>query len=77
MIEITMTLVQLRILLDKQKEIVIDSLASQSAYYNKESDAGTGITLHQIDKDKFKEIGMKTKYPNDYHVLNKYLKAND
>lgn len=70
---ITLTLDQLGILLDEQKDIVIEKLRGQSGYYNKESDDGNYRTMN-IDEEKFKQVGREARYPSDYNVLKKYIK---
>ena len=72
-ITLTLTLEQLKHLLVQQKDILIEHLACNTAHYNSESGDGRIYTL-PIDKEKFREVGMKSKFPNDFNVLTKYLK---
>lgn len=67
------SLEQIKILLDQQKELVIKSLLNQTGYYNKESDDGNYRRL-PIDEIKFKEQGRGAQYPPDIQVLDKYIK---
>jgi hypothetical protein len=71
--EITITLTQLEILLDQQKELVIERLLQNSSYYNKESNSSCSKQMN-IDDDKFRELGQKSNYPHDLKILRKYLK---
>lgn len=68
-----MTIRQLEILLDEQKRLVIENLAGQSGSYNTESDNGHYRTIDNIDREKFKEVGYRTRYPDDLHTLKKYI----
>ena len=72
MTEITMTLNDLRDLLDEQIQLTINKLKSESYIYNKESTMGSSKSL-PIDEDKMFKVGRETKYPNEYNVLKKYL----
>lgn len=72
-IKIEMTLQQLRQLLDNQKVIVIERLRGSSSRYNNKSTEGQQYSL-DINEEKFKREGMEARYPDDYNVLNKYLK---
>ena len=69
--KIKMTLEDLRYLLDQQKRLTIERLRGDSYLYNKESTAGSFISL-PINEEKMLEVGLKSKYPNDYEVLKKY-----
>ena len=71
--EITMTLNDLRNLLDQQIKLTIHKLKSDNYLYNKETTEGHMKTL-PIDEEKMFEVGGKTEYPNDYEVLKKYLR---
>ena len=68
-----MTLQQIENLLDEQKRLVVERLRGQSYYYNKESTDGSLKTL-PIDEQRFLEVGMAAKYPDDVNVLRRYVK---
>lgn len=70
---IKMSLSNLRSLLILQKRIVTENLLTGSYRCNTESNAGEMKSL-SIDKDKFNEIGMSSKFVDDYNVLERYLK---
>jgi len=70
---ITMSLDQLKWLFEQQKQIVIERLLGSKSYYNAANTPGHQFSL-DIDEEKFKEIGFKSRYPGDYEVLIKYLK---
>jgi len=65
------TVQQLRSLLNQQKELVIDKLASGGSYYNSENTQGMSKSL-PIDKGLFYELGMKAPFPKDLEILEKY-----
>lgn len=71
--EITITLTQLQILLDQQKELVIEALLGNSSYYNEDSTDGVSISM-KINEDRFKQAGNRVGYPYDFKVLSKYIK---
>ncbi len=71
--EIKITIEQLESLLRQQKELVIERLAGHTYYYNSKSTEGVSIPL-DIDKIKFEEIGLKTRFPNEFEVLKKYVR---
>lgn len=70
---ITLTLQELKSLLDQQKTITVEKCLSNSAYYNEESTESQAKSL-PINPFKFKENGHACKYPSDFQVLTKYLK---
>jgi len=70
---ITITLDQLKSLLDQQIEITIEKCMSQTSYYNDESTDSCSKSL-PINKERFYKNGRNSKYPNDFIVLSKYLK---
>ena len=70
--QINFTLEQVLRLLDEQKRIVVEELRGRSAYYNKESTEGHHKTL-PIDEQKFSEVGLLARYPNDIITLKRYL----
>lgn len=65
---------QLEDLLRKQKELVVENLLNRSGYYNLETTAGVYKML-PIDKEKMRECGMSTKFPDDFNILKKYIKS--
>lgn len=71
--ELKVTVQQLEQLLNEQKRLVVEKLLGQPGYYNSESDAGTIRSL-PINKDKFTEVGMSAKLPNDVDVLKRYIR---
>lgn len=70
--KISLTIQQLEYMLNEQKKLVIDQLLGSSSYYNNKSTDSISIPL-DINKDCFKEMAFKTKYPNDFEILKKYL----
>lgn len=60
-------------MLNEQKRNVIDNLSGSSSYYNEESTDGHQKSL-PIDKEKFYELGIKSRYPNDFNILKRYIK---
>ena len=62
---------QLEYLLREQKRLTIDQLLGSTTYYNSENTIGVLKSL-PIDKDKFTELGMKAKLPNDIEILKRY-----
>jgi hypothetical protein len=71
-IKISMTVRQLEILLDDQKRLVVEALRNTS-YYNTENTDSHSKTIDNIDKEKFKELGMKARYPDELSIIKKYL----
>jgi hypothetical protein len=71
--KITLTLGQLNSLLYEQKLLVVENLLSNTYYYNKKTTIGQAFSIDDIDKDKFKEIAMKSEEPNDIQVLKRYI----
>ena len=71
--ELKVTVQQLENLLNEQKRLVVEKLLGQTGYYNSESDAGNYRTL-PIDKDKFTEVGLSARMPNDVDVLKRYVR---
>ena len=71
--KITISLEDLENMLRQQKSIVIDRLLDTSCMYNKDIKPGQSEFL-PIDKEKFKEIGCKSSYPEHFNVLKRYIK---
>lgn len=71
--KISISLNDLKRMLDQQKEIVIDTLLGQTYTYNKESIDGELKSMQNIDKDKFRKLGSQARYPDDFNVLKKFL----
>jgi hypothetical protein len=71
--EFKITLAQLETLLNEQKGLVIERLKGQSYTYNKESTESHLKDL-PIDMDKFYELGMSSKFPEDFNTLRRYIK---
>lgn len=71
--KINISLHQIIWLLNQQKAKTIERLLSSTSYYNPESTEGHSKSI-PIDKDKFEEIGLSAKFPEDIQVLIKYLK---
>lgn len=69
---INITLRQLEILLQDQKEKVIQHLAGNTYLYNPQSTDGSYKSI-EINKDRFKEVGLKAEYPDEFKVLKKYI----
>lgn len=74
--KIKITLRQLEILLQQQKEIVSAHIAGNSYQYNTESTDGHLKTL-PIDKDKMKRVGMSASFPDDFCVLKNYIQDTE
>ena len=72
--KISITIYELEALLNEQKKIVIENLVSASSYYNSTNTSGSVSSL-PIDKEKFYSLGMKSRFPNEFNVLQKYLKS--
>ena len=70
-----MTVEELEYLLYEQKRLAVEQCLSHSYLYNKESDEGHARPL-PIDEEKFKQHGMKARFPNDFMVLKKYVKQS-
>ena len=70
--KITMSLGDLKRLLDKQIKLTAEKLKSQSARYNKDSTDSQQWSL-KIDEEKFYKIARETKYVSDFEILEKYL----
>jgi hypothetical protein len=71
--ELKITIDQLENLLMEQKRIVVEKLLDRTGYYNTESDSGNYRTL-PIDKEKFLEVGMSARLPDDINILKRYIK---
>lgn len=71
--EIKITLQDLEIMLNRQKQIVVETLSDHTGYWNADSTEGAMKTVN-INKDRFSERGMNSRYPEDFNVLKKYLK---
>ena len=71
--EIKITIHELERMLKEQKQLVVDKLIGQSGYYNTESDAGNYRPL-TIDKVKFTEEGLKSRFPDEFNTLKKYVR---
>lgn len=71
--QIELTLDQLKSLLDQQKQLTINTLLNCPSYYNKESTDGYSKSL-PIDKENFRNLGMRADYPPDIDVLTRYIK---
>ncbi len=65
------SLEKLEALLQEQKEITANHLLHNSYYYNQENTESTSKSL-PIDKEKFLDIAMRSKLPNDIIILKKY-----
>lgn len=70
--ELKITLHQLENLLNEQKRLVVEKLSGHTYSYNKESTEGHLKDL-PIDKDKFSEIGMSSRFPEDFNTLRRYV----
>lgn len=73
--KVSLTIEQLEKLLIQQKENVIENLAHNTTSYNSENTA-SNVACLPIDKDKFRNLGLKSRFPNDFDVLKRYL-TND
>lgn len=62
---------QLEYLLSEQKKLTIERLLSSTSYYNSENTIGVSKSL-PIDEEKFKELGMRARVPNDIEILRRY-----
>ena len=65
------TIEQLERLLREQKRLTIENLLGSTSYYNSENTPSVLNSL-PIDKEKFTEVGMKTKFPHDVELLKYY-----
>lgn len=70
--EIKVTVQQLQSLLDQQKENVIEILLGNTGFYNPESTTANYVKL-AIDKEKFKQLGLEARFPDDFAVLKRYI----
>ena len=57
--------------LNEQKRLVVEKLSTHTYSYNTESTDSNLISL-TIDTEKFKEIGLKSAFPNDFKILKDY-----
>lgn len=69
---INITLRQLEILLNEQKEKVIEHLAGNTYLYNPESTNGS-IKSIEIDREKFRAVGLKAQFPVDFQILKQFI----
>ena len=65
------TIEQLERLLQEQKRITIEKLLGSTTYYNSENTDSVLKSL-PIDKEKFIELGMKARFPDDIETLKRY-----
>lgn len=65
------TIEQLEYLLREQKRITIEKLLGSTTYYNSENTDAVLKSL-PIDKEKFTELGMKARFPDDIETLRRY-----
>ena len=70
--DITLSIEELEWLLKDQIGLTVEKCLSNTSYYNLESTEGVSKSL-PIDKDKFRQEGLKTQFPNDFKILKKYL----
>ncbi|RZJ79774.1 MAG: hypothetical protein EOO20_26550 [Chryseobacterium sp.] len=70
--KIQMTVDDLKQLLIQQKRITTERCMQNTSYYNSESTDSVAKTL-PINKERFLENGLKSDYPDDFIVLEKYL----
>jgi hypothetical protein len=71
--EIKISIEDLERMLRRQKEIVIEKLSDQTGYWNGDSDAGN-YRMVNINKEKFTEQGMGSRFPEEFIVLKKYCR---
>jgi hypothetical protein len=70
---IKISIEDLKSLLVQQKTLVVEKLLSQTYSYNTESSDSHLKSISNIDRSKFLEVAISSKFPTDFEVLNKYL----
>lgn len=71
MSELKITISQLEALLDRQKEIVIDTILNDNSC----EDVNQGLLLAGKTRDGLKlDIGLHCDYPHDFTILKRYIK---
>lgn len=73
MSELKITISQLEDMLDRQKEAVIERLLGNSSSFNAKNDDGNTYAM-DINKEAFRNLGMKANYPHDFNILKRYVK---
>jgi len=70
--KLKITLRELESLLQQQKIKVAERIANNSYLYNTTNTPGVSNTL-PIDKEKMKQIGMESPFPEDFNVLKRFI----
>lgn len=71
--KISLTLRQLENLLFQQKQLTAENLLNMTYYYNSESTESISKSMQNMDREKFKEVADKSRFPNDLETLKRYL----
>lgn len=71
--EITISIDDLESMLREQKLITMECLRNNTGYWNNDSDE-SNYRMVNINKAKFEEQAIKSRYPDTFNTLKKYVK---
>lgn len=71
--KITISIRDLERLLNRQKELTIDCLMWSTTGWNGKDLPAGHVESVEINKEKFKDQGMKSSFPEEFNTLKRYL----